>query len=359
MKKIFLGSLLLFCWILLTAESDPERFRLVHSDKLYVSNLESGQILELNGKVHFFYGDTEFKSDRAMILDGPKIARLSGRVEVKNDSLNLVADSLAYYRIPQVLNMGGRVRLTQSTKGGMLRWMQGDYGIYDQAKDTFTVWSKVSAYDQAENAKASCGYAFWDRQKAYAYLIEQPVISAGVSDTLTIKADKMELFEQEQKLIATFNVEVLNRDYNASSDFLIYFAKDERAVFTGKPKFFNDFATATAMEFQLWLQDRKIKRAALLDSCEVHFAPSELEEQENWVRAKNIELDFVDDRIEGFEAEDEVSYYFLQEEKEKQDFFINSASGQILRAKFDSDNKLKIMNMQGGIRGRYIFKNDS
>jgi lipopolysaccharide export system protein LptA len=109
--------------------------------------------------VHFYYGDTQFKSDRALILDGPKIARLSGRVAVSNDSLNLVADSLAYYRIPQILNLGGRVRITQTTAEGNTRWYQGDYGIYDQANDTFTTWSNVRAYDQQENAQSSCGYA--------------------------------------------------------------------------------------------------------------------------------------------------------------------------------------------------------
>jgi len=359
MKKIIAGSVLLLIFLSLWAQSDPQRFRLVHSDKLYMSNLPSGQILELNGNVHFFYGDTEFKSDRALILDGPKIARLSGRVVVQNDSLHLVADSLAYYRIPQVLNMGGKVRLTQRTKGGLTRWMQGDHGIYDQAKDTFTTWSRVKAYDQAENGHASCGYAFWDRANGYVYLIEQPMVSAGQSDTLNVKADKMEFFEEERKLIATFNVEVTSRDYNATSDFLIYFDEEEKAVFIGEPKFFNAFANASAQEFHLWFKDRELVQAALMDSCVVHFAQEEEGVKENWVKAQNIVIHFAEDRIEDFEADSEVSYYFLQEEGEKQDFFINSASGQVLRAKFDADNKLKLMDMSGKIRGRYIFKNDS
>ncbi len=77
------------------------------------------------------------------------------------------------------------------------------------------------------------------------------------------------------------------------------------------------------------------------------------------MKASNIVLNFVDDRIEDFEADSEVSYYFVQEQSAKQDFFINSAQGQVLRAKFDADNKLKLMDMSGRIRGRYIFKNDS
>jgi hypothetical protein len=70
-------------------------------------------------------------------------------------------------------------------------------------------------------------------------------------------------------------------------------------------------------------------------------------------------LNFFDGRILDFSADAQVSYYFLQEESEKQDFFINAAEGDRLRAKFDEDNKLRLMDMGGNIRGSYRFKNDS
>ncbi|MCB5262138.1 MAG: hypothetical protein M0Q16_04180 [Candidatus Cloacimonetes bacterium] len=358
MKRLFLGSLILL-WAVLALAQDAERFRLIHADKLFMSNQDSGQILQLNGNVHFFYGDTEFKSDRALILDTQKIARLSGRVVVENDTLHLVADSLAYYRIPQVLNLGGKVRFTQKTKAGFTRWMQGDHGIYDQSKDTFAVFGRVKAYDEQENGFAQCGYGFWDRGQGYAYLIEEPHVTAGTTDTLFISADKMEFYDEERKLIATFNVRAQSRDYLATSDFLIYFAEQEKAVFIGEPKFENAFATASAEEFQLFFEERELKQVVLVDSCVVHFAQEEEAEKLNWVRARNIKLNFVEGNMQDFEAEAQISYYFLQEEKAKQDFFINAASGDRLRAKFGIDNKLKLMDMGGSIKGRYIFKNDS
>ena len=55
--------------------AQPEKFRLIHADKLFMSKTYDEQALELSGKVHFFYGSTEFKSDRALILDAKKIAR--------------------------------------------------------------------------------------------------------------------------------------------------------------------------------------------------------------------------------------------------------------------------------------------
>lgn len=357
-KSLVVGSLILL-WCLLSAQQDPQKFRLIHADRLFMSNQPTGQILDLTGNVHFFYGDTEFKSHRALILDAQKIARLSGNVVVQNDSLHLVADSLAYYRIPQVLNLGGKVRLTQRTQSGFVRWMEGDHAIYDQAKDTFTAWSRVRAYDQQENAHARCGYGFWDRTREYAYLIEEPEVQAGTADTLFVKADKMEFFQDERKLIATFNVRTNSRDYHATSDFLIYFAEEEKAVFLGEPRFENEFATAQAREFQLLFTERELERVVLVDSCLVNFAREEGLERTNWVRARDIQLNFSEGKITDFSAESEVSYYFLQEEGERQDFFINSATGDRLKAKFDADNKLKLMDMGGKIKGSYKFKNDS
>jgi lipopolysaccharide export system protein LptA len=360
MKKILLGSLLLMLAALICAQAeDNQRFRLIHADKLYMNNLESGQILQLNGNVHFFYGDTEFRGNRAVILDAQKIARLSGNVVVENDSLHLVADSLAYYRIPEVLNLGGRVRFTQRTQSGFTRWMEGDHAIYDQGKDTFTAWSRVKAYDEEENGYAQCGYGFWDRGSGYAYLIEEPEVWAGTTDTLYVSADKMEFFDDERKLIATFNVHTDSRDYHASSDFLIYFANEEKAVFIGEPSFENAFATARAREFHLFFEQRELRRISLVDSCVVHFAQEENQERKNWVRAKNIELNFANERIVDFSADAEVSYYFVQEEDEGKDFFINRATGDRLKAKFDYDNKLKLMDMGGRIKGTYKFENDS
>lgn len=360
MKKILLGSLLLL-WVLsaFAQATDREQFRLIHADKLYLSNLEKGQILQLIGKVNFFYGDTEFKSDHALILDTQKVARLSGHVVVQNDSLHLVADSLAYYRIPEVLNLGGRARLTQRSQAGFTRWLEGDHAIYDKAKDTFTTWSDVKGYFQDENAFVECGYGFWDRRNGYGYLIEEPKIQAGTTDTLYVSADKMEFYEQERKFIATFNVATQSRDYQAYSDFLIYLDNEEKAVFIGRPNFENSFATATAQEFQLYFDDRELQRITLVDSCVVHFAQEEGQAKQNWVKASNIELLLGDGQIQEFSADSEVSYFYYQEENEKQDFFINRAGGDRLKAKFDSDNKLKLLDMGGRIKGTYKFKNDS
>ena len=357
MKRI-LSCLILFLMLfsLYAKGQADEKFRLIHSDKLFMTKAGEEQALELNGNVHFFYGNTEFLCRNALILDTQKIARLSGNVIVKNDSLTLEADTLAYYRIPDLMNLGGRITATEKTKTGIYRWIKSNFASYDKANDILTTWNKVNSFDYQENAHIQCGYAQWDRKKGYAILLEEPFITSGTKDTLSVAAEKMEYFDQEHKLIATFNVKVERNEFHATSDFLIYFLNEEKAIFTGEPKFFSNFADAKAMEFHLFLKDRSLMRAELIDTCHIDFAEEQFMEKKNKVDADLVTMDFLDDQLRIFVAEGKVDYYFQQDQTEKKDFMINSATGAYLQANFDDNSKLQSLQMKTDIKGKYVFQ---
>lgn len=363
MRRNLTGSILSFFLLLLAnlllADTAGESFRLIHSDRLNLNTVQNEQILQLNGNVHFFYGKVEFRSQRAIIWEKQKIARLYDNVRISTDTLTLVADSVAYYRVTEQLRLGGSVLITESKPDGTYRWFSCDNALYDKKQDRLTTWQKVKAYDKLENAYASCGYAFWDRKAGYAYMVEDPVVYGGTPDTLYIRAGRMEYFESDRKLIATFDVQTNSNDYRAQSDFLIYFLKAEKAVFTGNPKFFSDYSTAEATEFYLYLSERKLQRAELVDSCSVWFAEEQHGAQDNWVKASYVRITFNGDNIRHFVAEEMVTYFYLQSPKPRQDFFINTASGEYLEANFNEDNKLDRMEMKRNIRGKYVFKNKS
>ena len=333
-----------------------EEFRLVHSDKLFMTKMENEQVLELNGNVHFFYGEVEFLCRNALILDKQKIARLSGNVIVKNDSLTLEADTLAYYRIPDLMNLGGRITATEKTKEGIYRWMKSNFATYDKKNEVLTAWSRVRGFDYQENARVKCGYAQWDRRNGYALMLDEPYLTSGIEDTLAVAAEKMEYFESECKLIATFNVQVDRGEFQTTSDFLIYFLEEEKAIFTGEPKFVSNFADAKATEFHLYLKERELVKAELIDSCHIDFAEERLGEKKNKVDADLITMDFLDEQLRKFVAEGTVSYFYQQDETEKKDFMINSATGLYLQANFNEDSKLQNMQMRTNINGKYVFK---
>jgi len=356
-KKGFIYFLLLLLFLPLAAKKKgEEEFRLVHSDKLFMTKMENEQVLELNGNVHFFYGEVEFLCRNALILDKQKIARLSGNVIVKNDSLTLEADTLAYYRIPDLMNLGGRITATERTKEGIYRWMKSNFATYDKKNEVLTAWSRVRGFDYQENARVKCGYAQWDRGNGYALMLDEPYLTSGIEDTLAVAAEKMEYFESERKLIATFNVQVDRGEFQTTSDFLIYFLEEEKAIFTGEPKFVSNFADAKATEFHLYMKERELVKAELIDSCHIDFAEERLGEKKNKVDADLITLDFLNEQLRKFVAEGTVSYFYQQEETEKKDFMINSATGLYLQANFHEDSKLQNMQMRTNINGKYVFK---
>jgi len=334
------------------------KFKLIHSDKLYLSKLNDENVLELVGNVHFFYGTTEFTSIKAIIYDTQKIARLTGNVTVQNDTMKVTADSISYYRIPDKLNMGGNVIITEQKKDGVFNQLTGELGTYDKTNNIITATNKVNAISLKDNARAKCNYAYWDKKNGYGYLIDKPELWSEGKDTLYIHSEKMEFFDEDRKVIATFNVTAQSKDYTAKSDFLMYFLKEDKAIFIGEPKFTSDYANADADEFYLYFKDRKLYKAELKDSCTVYFAEEKTKPKVNWVKAQFITMNLDNDNLKDFTAEDEVTYYYLQEQQDNKDYFANSATGVYLTADFKPDGKLDKMKMKGSVKGIYKFDNN-
>jgi len=358
LKKAFLIGSLLLAAVFLLAQGH-EKIRVIHSDKLQLTKMQDEQVMKLEGRVHFWYGKTEFKADRALIFDLQKIARLDGNVKVSNDSLSIAADSLTYYRKVEQLNAGGRVLIEEKKKGTVMRWFRADKAVYDQLHNSVTVWENVSSHDREENADITCGYAFWDRKTRYSYLVEEPLIHIAGKDTLTVRADKFEYFQTERKLMATFNVLVQTGEFEASSDFLVYLMNEDKAMFIGQPEFRSDKAIASAGEFYLYFQDRVLQTAELIDSCRLDFTENEDQHRQNWVTADYIRVAFEDRQIRGFEAEKSVEYSYLREKSEDRDYFLNTAAGENLEASFSDKSELETMKMRSRIKGVYKFHKDS
>jgi lipopolysaccharide export system protein LptA len=363
--KLNLSQLLLLLLIILpmlvSAQSvkDSNRFRLIHSDKLFLTTANQENILELFGNVHFFYGTTEFFSNRALIFDTQKIARLMGTVRVKNDTLNVTADSLSYYRIPNKLDLISNVVITeQKDSSKVFNRFTSDSGSYDRTNDVISATGRVTAFSQSEKARAKCSYAFWDRKTGYGYLLGNPQLWSEDNDTLHISSEKMEFFDADHRMVATFEVKAQSRDYNAFSDFLLYYLKEDKAIFQGEPRFTSGYADATAEEFYLYFKDRKLYKAELKDTCLVWFSDAKDKPKSNWVKSAFVTLNLKDDNLRDFHAEGKVTYFYEQKKEGKQDFFSNSAEGDLLDASFQEDGKLKTIRMKSKVKGIYRFENN-
>jgi hypothetical protein len=375
MKKILIGSLFLFFLGLLLAataktsssnttpnaqaqEQQDTSYKLINADHLFLSKVNNEYITELLGNVHFFYGEAEFWTDRSLIWEKQKIARMEGNVKVKRDTLMLEADSVVYYRTQDKMNLGSHVYVKETHKDRSIRTFKANKAEYHPKQKNLICTDNVSFYDQKENMNGTCGYFMYREKDGYGYMIKDPVVYVTGKDSILITADKMEYFRQFSKLIATFNVKTSTSDYNTTSDFLIFLNHENKAVFTGKPRLTSTFGDAEAVNFYLYFDKRELIRAELQDSCIVHFAEEEGKLPTNWCKANYLKMYFSKREITRFEAEENVSYHYVQEKTEKKDYANNEATGEHLTIKFKPGNRVQMMKMEKQIKGKYKFENN-
>lgn len=356
MKKILLGSLLI-AMALLCAE-DPRPYKLIHADKLIMRTVQDEHISDLVGNVHFFYGDTEFFSDFATVYEKQEIANLQGNVHVHEDTLNLYADKAEYYKQADHLFLTGSVLAEEIHADGTRRTFRSKRAEYMRDIREFHAIDSVQAWDERENMDATCGYLTYNIDDGYGYLMRNPQLSVTNTDTLTITAQKIEYFDASRKVVATFDVDVQSTDNRVTSDFLIYFDTEEKAIFKGQPRFYSDFGDGLAQEFQIFFQDQKIHQAVFIDSCRVDFRSQDDTTKRNWIVANRMRFDFEDGVIRNGVAEGSVETLVLQEQTDKKDYSANRSEGEELRIQFNENQDISQISLKTRITGKYRFNND-
>jgi len=353
-----LGMTILFLFIslfLFSEETEPRPYKLINADTLIARKIDEEYITYLKGNVHFFYGDTEFYTDFAEIFEKKKITSMIGNVKVFEDTLSLFSDKVDYYRLTEQLFLEGDVFIKETHRDSTIRTFTTDRAEYYRKDKNLIAIENVTAFDERENLRGTCGYLTYNMNDGYGYLIKSPVLTAIGEDSLTISAEKIEYYKEFQKIVTTFNVLTETEDFKIISDFLLYFKEENKAYYLGHPKFISEMAIASAGEFQLFLDERTIRSAILKDSCRVDFKSEEDEEMVNWVTSENMEFSFVDKHLEICEATNNVDSYFRQEVQSDKDFVINKATGDKLTIFLNSNDEIDQIGMQGKVSGKYKF----
>ncbi len=346
-SSIFLGS----------EEQELRPYKLINADTLIVKKVNEEYISILKGNVHFFYGETEFFADNADIYEKQKIARMFGNVEVYDDTLSLFAEQVDYFRLTEKLFLTGDVFAQETHADSTIRTFEADSVSYFRELRELHAYENVRSYDQREEIHGECGKLSYFLEEGYGYLIIEPIISMTGNDTLEISAEKLEYFDEYQKVVANFNVSTRSSEFEMTSDFLLYFSKEEKAIYLGNPFFTSEFADAKALEFQIFFEEQKIKQAILQDSCLVVFKTEETAEKSSWVSADEMIFDFDDGRIELCEAKSNVLSFYEQRKSGNKEFVVNEAEGEHLLIKINEENQIEWIEMRQAVQGMYKFEN--
>ncbi|MDP8269056.1 MAG: LptA/OstA family protein [Candidatus Tenebribacter davisii] len=363
MKKKLTGNpfTILFLYFAITllsnlyAEEELRPYKLINADKLIINKINNEYITNLYGNVHFFYGETEFFSDRADIFELQKIVRMQGNVKVYEDTLSLLADNVDYFRKKERLFLYGNVLATEAHIDSTIRTFEAEEVEYLRNSREFFAKKDVITYDERENMHGTCGELTYFLNDGYGYLMKEPMLSVSNKDTLSISAEKIEYFKNYKKVVATFNVRTFSKDFVMSSDFLLYFADEEKAVYLGEPEFTSDFSDASALEFRIFFEEQKIKKAILQDSCYVQFSDSKNGIKKNWAVGDQMEFDFIMGDITSCEAFGNVRSYFENDGEEIEDSSANNSVGEYLILKMGEKNKIKRISLKENAHGIYKF----
>ncbi|MDD3052269.1 MAG: hypothetical protein PHR06_14140 [Candidatus Cloacimonetes bacterium] len=346
----------LFSFFLILSAEDMRPYRLINSDDVTIRKNKSGYYTtHLTGNVHFFYGNTEFFSDKAILRDLEKTADLIGNVEVYEDTLALYAKTVTYYRLEEKIILRDSVFFKETHRDSTIRTFQSDYVEYLREKRNLIAKGQVNAYDERESVFGNCGYLTYDLNSGYGYLIEEPEVFLRSDDSLSIKAQKIDYYKDCKKVVANFDVVTKYKKNTVLSDFAIYMSENSEAIFLGQPYFSSSYADAYSQEMHLFFDEENIHQATLLDSCRLFFSTEEYGEKDNKINANRIKIDFLDGAVKTCFAFENVRSYYQQKQEEKKDFLINQARGEELVIFINDDKEVDRIELKQKVNGSYKF----
>jgi lipopolysaccharide export system protein LptA len=313
-------------------------------------------ITYLRGNVHFFYDDIEFKSDRAEIYDVQQYVVLRGNVIVIQDTLSTTCVEAQYYHETQFLRLQGNVVMTETHTDGTFRRITANMGRNYRDKGEFIFQGNVFAFDSKDMLYGSAGYAFYNQMEGYGYMIQRPLVWRTGEDSLSISAEKIEFFQDTNRVVASFNVVTQNSEIRTRSNFFIYYGDEERLFYFGEPMFFSESGDGNADLITVYLEEDSIKEIVMEGDSFIKFSSDDNEAKDNWVSSTNMVLYYSAGKPIEFVARENVQSFIRQSRDNRSQAMSNNVSGEVLHLFFDDNSNIESLNITERIKGKYRFE---
>jgi lipopolysaccharide export system protein LptA len=219
--------------LVLLAGTAPADVFTVTADRAEGRSLEGGEaVLDLYGNVRVTDGEVTVTSDSGTVWQVSGNARFYGSVTVVSDTLSGTSDFLEYLKDAGMLTMTGGVTLTD-----------GETVVEAGEVVYFRFSGKATAKDSVVMTGPWLGrvtgeYALYDRDRGSLFVTVDPVLTRVESgDSMTVTADRLEFFPEENSAEAQGNALVLipSREFTSSSEYLRYFGDEDRFELFGSP----------------------------------------------------------------------------------------------------------------------------
>ena len=355
MKKGLLTLLFSLLYIILLS-NEPVSYRLVNSDRLNINRSNDEYITQLRGNVHFFYNDIEFKANMADIFEMQQIVTLKENVVIIQDTLNITCEDAVYDHKNQYLRMHTNVVITEVHDTETLRKITSNRATHHIDSGEFILQGNVFAADLIDDIFARAGFAIFNQETGYGYMIERPVVWRAGADSLALYAEKIEYFEDTNRIIASYDVLTQNSDIEVKSDFLIYYGDENRIVYIGDPKFYSENGDGNADLITVFLEDNDIKEIQMEGNCFIEFSSNDNQIKENWINSDYMNLFYQNNNPKKFIARDNVNAFMVQNTQQRRNNMDNVVSGDLLNIIFNEDTNIEHLRINNSVRGKYRFE---
>ena len=341
----------------LLSKEDNRHYILKNANLVKIDKIENDTITTLKGDVYLIYNDIEFFADNAQIFQKDRKVKLFGNVRAIDDTLEAGAQKATYFHKNAILKLEKDAYFIENSSDTLLKKVTADFIEYQKDNKKVHALNNIIATDFIEGVVCTCGKFRYDMETDYGLARENPVLTFQRDNELKIYSKQMELFAKDKKLTATYDVKVETQDTYATSNFLIYFNDQEKAVMLGNPQFKSSLSIATAEEFQVFFKDEKIHELLMVKNAVIHFKEEESIGKENYLYAEKVLMKINNDKLTYLHAQDVSRSFF--EQRNGEDILINKLATLQLQVFFDEGEKIKTIIAEDDIKGTYTFSSSA
>lgn len=357
MKLKCFGSLILLLIsisILFAKESDHS-YILKKANTAKIDITQQDTITTLTGDVNLIYNGIEFFADNGQVFQKDRIVKLFGNVRAIDDTLEAGAQKAIYFHADQNLQLENDAYFIENSDTSQLRKLTARFVEYNKAKQKVTARNDIIADDFLEEITCECGRFIYDLETEYGLARNEPVLTIHRDNEIKIYGKQMELFAKDKKFTATYDVKVEMEDSYATSNFLIFFDDEKKAVLLGDPKFSSEVSNAYADEFQIYFEEEAIRELVLVNNAVIHFREEASMGKENSLFAEKVVIKIEKDKLNYMYAKKVSKSYFEQQDNSNEEQLINKLKTKDLEVFFDQEEKIRMIIAENDINGRYIF----
>ncbi|MCD6330536.1 MAG: hypothetical protein J7M10_09405 [Candidatus Cloacimonetes bacterium] len=347
-----LAVLIMWCSSLVMSQG-RNHYILKNANLVKIDVIENDTITTLKGEVDLIYNDIEFFADNAQIFQKDRKVKLFGNVRAIDDTLEAGAQKAIYFHKDAILKLNEDAYFIENSQDTLLKKITADFIEYQKENKKVHALNNIVASDFIEKVVCTCGKFRYDMDTDYGQARENPVLTFKRDNELKIYSKQMEFYAKEKKFTATYDVKVETEDTQATSNFLIYFNDEQKAVMLGNPQFKSSLSTATAEEFQVFFKDEKIKQLLLVKDAIIHFKEEDSIGKENYLYAEKVRMEINNDKLTYMEAH-KVSRSFFEQRKDK-DILENKLGTLKLQVFFDEKENIQTIIAEDDIKGTYSF----